>query len=99
MGVAAGHFDDGARTDMYVTNVRPNARLTNQGDGTFADATASAAVGDPSWSTSAGFFDYDRDGDLDLFVVNYVRWSVGDEVTCYSKPHPEDYCSPNSYDA
>jgi hypothetical protein len=99
MGVAAGDADEDGLTDLYVTNVGPNVLLASAGDGTFRDVTAAAGVGDPSWSTSAAFVDHDADGDLDLFVVNYVRWSVADERTCYTKPHPEDYCSPNSYAA
>jgi len=99
MGIAAGDYDEDGRTDLYVTNVGPNTLLHNRGDGTLEDTTATAGVGDPAWSTSAGFLDHDRDGDLDLFVVNYIRWSVANEMTCYSKPHPEDYCSPNSYNA
>lgn len=99
MGVAAGDADEDGRTDLYVTNVGPNVLLANAGDGTFRDVTAAASVGDPSWSTSAAFVDHDGDGDLDLLVINYVRWSVADEKVCYTKPHPEDYCSPNSYAA
>jgi len=99
MGVAAGDFDDDGRTDLYVTNVGPNTLYRNAGEGRFADVTAASGTGDPSWSTSAGFLDQDRDGDLDLFVVNYIRWSAASEITCYTKPHPEDYCSPNSYEA
>lgn len=99
MGVACGDADGDGRTDLYVTNVGPNALLVNQGGLRFTDRTSSADCGDPSWSTSAAFFDPDRDGDLDLFVANYIRWTVADERTCYTKPHPEDYCSPNSYDA
>ena len=99
MGVAAGDADDDGRTDLYVTNVGPNVLLASAGDGTLRDVTAAAGVGDPSWSTSAAFTDYDGDGDLDLYVTNYIRWSVADEKTCYTKPHPEDYCSPNSYNA
>jgi hypothetical protein len=99
MGVAAGDADDDGRTDLYVTNVGPNVLLANAGGGVFRDATEAAGVGDTSWSTSAAFADYDGDGDLDLYVANYIRWSVADEKTCYTKPHPEDYCSPNSYNA
>jgi hypothetical protein len=99
MGVAAGDCDEDGRADLYVTNVGPNVLLRNLSDGRFEDVSARAGVADPSWSTSAGFLDHDRDGDLDLYVVNYIRWSVADELTCYSKPHPEDYCSPNSYNA
>lgn len=97
MGVAAGDADGDGRTDLYVTQVGPNALLLSRGDRTFRDATAAAGVGDPSWSTSAAFLDHDRDGDLDLFLANYIRWSVADEIVCYTKPYPEDYCSPNSY--
>ena len=47
----------------------------NRGDGTFEDVTAATGVGDPSWSTGACFLDFDRDGDLDLYVANYVRFN------------------------
>jgi len=99
MGVASGDADGDGRADLYVTNVGPNALLSNRGAARFEDRTAASGTGDPGWSTSAAFFDPDRDGDLDLFVVNYIRWSVADERACFTKPHPEDYCSPKSYDA
>jgi hypothetical protein len=71
MGVADG------RPDLFLTAVGRNRLLRNLGGGRFEDITESAGVaGDPdSWSTSAAFLDYDRDGDLDLFVANYVAWS------------------------
>ena len=54
--------------------LRAQPALRNNGNGTFADVTAAAGVagGADEWSTSAGFFDFDRDGDLDLYVANYV---------------------------
>jgi hypothetical protein len=99
MGVACGDLDDDGRPDLYVTNMGPNVLYRNLGDGRFEDRTAAGTADVPTWSTSAAFVDPDRDGDLDLVVVNYIRWSVESEITCYTKPHPEDYCSPNSYSA
>ena len=62
---------------LFVSGVGGNRLFKNLGGGKFRDVTAEAGVGGNSdqWSTSCGFFDYDNDGKLDLFVCNYVRWS------------------------
>lgn len=99
MGVAAGDFDQDGRTDLYVTNVGPNALLANRGDGRFEDVSARAGVAWPAWSTSAAFLDADADGDLDLWVCNYVAWSAGQEPVCSTPAGRPDYCSPNSFQA
>ncbi len=76
MGVATGDFDNDGWTDLYVTAVGRNTLLKNVG-GRFHDVTASAGVGGNAndWSTCATWFDADNDGDLDLFVCRYVRWT------------------------
>lgn len=76
MGVAAGDFDNDGWTDLYITAVGRNVLLKNIG-GRFHDITAEAGVAGQAddWSTCATWFDADSDGDLDLFVCNYVRWS------------------------
>ena len=76
MGVAAADVDGDGWRDLYLTAVGGNRLLRNR-EGRFEDATeASGAAGrEDAWSTGAAFFDADADGDLDLFVVNYVRWS------------------------
>jgi len=99
MGVAAGDADGDGDTDLYVTNLGPNALLLNDGQGRFTDATGRAGVGDPGWSTSAAFFDHDLDGDLDLYVVNYVNWQPSTEQECYHKTGLPDYCLPTNYNA
>lgn len=77
MGVAVGDFDNDTFVDVFVTSVGLNHLFRNLGDGRFEEITESAGVaGDADrWSTSAGWFDFDNDGDLDLMVCNYVQWS------------------------
>jgi hypothetical protein len=76
-GVAVGDFDADGRRDLFVSAVGPDHLFRNLGDGKFVDVTAEAGVAgdDSDWGTSCGWFDADRDGDLDLFVCNYVAWS------------------------
>ena len=99
MGVACADFDGDGWTDIYLLNLGPNQLFRNRGDGTFEDVTERAGVGGSEWSSSAAFFDYDRDGRLDLFVVNYIQWSLATEVPCSSRGGTPDYCSPMSYRA
>ncbi len=77
VGVAIGDYDNDALPDIYLTAVGANRLFRNLGNGKFVDVTYQAGVAgtDDEWSTSAAFADIDNDGDLDLFVCNYVRWS------------------------
>jgi hypothetical protein len=76
MGVACGDYDGDGWTDVFITAVGKNHLFRNE-KGHFTETTATAGVSgaESEWSTSAAFLDYDNDGDLDLFVANYVRWS------------------------
>ena len=81
-GVAVGDFDGNGHLDLYVTAFGPNILYRNNGNGTFTDVTVAAGVagGPTDWSTSTGFLDFDRDGDLDLFVVNYLDFRMTETI-------------------
>jgi hypothetical protein len=97
MGVACGDVDGDGDTDLYVTNLGPNALLRNDGAGRFTDVTAASGTGHDGWGTSAAFFDMDADGDLDLYVANYLHWSPAGELTCHNELGARDYCNPANY--
>lgn len=96
MGAAVGDYDNDGDPDLYVTSYGSNQLYRNNGDGTFTDVTRSAGSGldDARWSTSASFCDYDADGDLDLFVANYVDFTVKGAKVCTDPTGVRDYCGP-----
>src|SRR5207302_6912346 len=97
VGCAVGDYDNDGHPDLYVTALGPNHLFHNNGDGTFTDVTRRAGVGDPRFSSSAAWLDYDRDGLLDLFVCNYVQWSPEQNVFCSVDGKQRSYCTPEAY--
>ena len=73
IGVAAGDWNGDGFTDLFLTTTGPNQLFRNQGDGTFVDEAGLAGMNEYGWSTSASWADFDLDGDLDLYVGNYVK--------------------------
>src|SRR5271170_1225796 len=98
-GVAVGDYDNDGYPDLYVTGYGRAILYHNNGDGTFTDVTAKAGVADEGgWSTSAGWFDYDKDGWLDLVVTNYIDWSPKNNLWCGERAAGyRSYCNPGNY--
>jgi enediyne biosynthesis protein E4 len=98
MGVAVGDYDNDGYPDVLITCVGQNRLFKNTGKGTFVDVTKSSGLGGrQAMSTSALWFDFDRDGLLDLFVCNYVKWSPEHDVFCSLDGKHKSYCTPEAY--
>ncbi|MDE2845297.1 MAG: CRTAC1 family protein [Gemmatimonadota bacterium] len=100
MGLAVADYDNDGDDDLFVTNYGANILYRNQGDGTFRDVTARANLmvpANPTFSTSAAFLDYDRDGHLDLYVCAYVEFDFEANRRC-SRDGIQSYCGPDIYE-
>lgn len=104
MGAAFADYDADGDPDIYVTAVGTNRLLRNEA-GRFVDVTAEMSVhgnsGDPddppAWSTAAAWVDTDRDGWLDLFVCNYVRWTPETDLFTTMDGETKSYATPQQY--
>lgn len=98
MGVAVGDYNNDGFVDILITCVGQNHLFRNTGKGSFVDVTKAGGLGGrQAFSTSALWFDYDRDGLLDLFVCNYVKWSPEHDVFCSLDGKHKAYCTPEAY--
>jgi enediyne biosynthesis protein E4 len=100
MGVATGDVDNDGWIDLYLTGFGRNQMFRNNRDGTFTDVSSRSGTSDPSaWSVSASFVDIDLDGWLDLFVGNYLNYTLETHTPCFNRSGPLDYCPPEVYRA
>ncbi|MGA3176060.1 MAG: CRTAC1 family protein [Candidatus Acidiferrum sp.] len=98
MGVAVGDYNNDGYPDIFISCVGQSRLFRNTGKGTFLDVTkASGLLGKQGLSSSAIWFDYDRDGFLDLFVCNYVHWTAETDVFCSLDGKNKSYCTPEAY--
>jgi hypothetical protein len=98
MGVAVGDYNNDGFPDILITCVGQNRLFRNTGRGKFIDVTNASGLGKrQAFSTCAIWFDFDRDGRLDLFVCNYVKWSPEHDVFCSLDGKHKSYCTPEAY--
>ena len=99
LGVAAADVDNDGWVDLLITNFGTNELFHNNGNGTFTDVSKESGIQDESgrFAVSAAFFDYDRDGWLDLYVANNVHYTLKNEQQCPNKAGARDYCPPQIY--
>jgi len=97
IGVAVGDFDNDGYPDILATGYPERALFHNNRDGTFSEVTGKAGLkGLGRWSTGAAWFDYDRDGLLDLVICHYGQMSFDSAPRCEFRGTPT-YCAPRSY--
>ena len=98
MGVAIADYDNDGFPDILITAVGQSRLFHNTGKGSFIDVTAkSGLAGHTGFGTSALWFDYDRDGLLDLLICNYVQWSAEHDVFCSVDGRDKSYCTPEAF--
>ncbi len=102
-GAAVGDYDNDGDLDLFLAGVHRNTLYRNNGDGAFTDVTAAAGLPParleqygPLWAVSAVWSDFNADGRLDLFVVNYLLWDEKTEPVCPYEGRNE-YCHPKYY--
>lgn len=97
-GCAVGDWNDDGFADLLITGYGGLELWSNLGDGTLREVHAEAGLTDPSWSSSAGWADVNRDGWLDLYVAHYVDWSLEHDPECRGNgPTGRDVCPPREF--
>ncbi len=97
IGVAVGDYDNDGYPDLYITGYPVSTLYHNNRDGTFTDVTDRAGLRNSGqWATNAVWFDYDRDGLLDLLVTRYGQMSFDQSPHCLFRNMPA-YCAPQAY--
>ena len=98
MGVAIADFDNDGHQDIFLTGFPRCTLYHNNGNGTYTDVTGDAGLANAGrWASGAAWFDYDRDGFLDLVVCNYVQFSFQGVAPKCEYGNVRTYCEQRAY--
>lgn len=95
MGVAIGDVNNDGRPDVLLTEYGRVRLFLNKGAARFADVTEVSGLDNPRWATAAAFFDYDRDGWLDLVIGNYLDYDSSQN--CTDATGVPEFCGPHGF--
>ena len=97
-GAAVADYDNDGKPDLLVSHLHGVTLYRNKGDGVFTDVTKQAGFDDQGrWSVGAAWFDYDNDGNVDVYVTNYLEWDPSREPECRTAGRI-DFCHPRYYE-
>ena len=94
-GLAVGDINNDGRPEVFITEYDGVKLFLNAGQGRFTDITAAAGITNQHWSVPAAFFDYDRDGWLDLVIGNYL--DLDPTQKCPDAKGQPDFCGPHGF--
>lgn len=98
-GAAAADYDNDGDVDLFVACMPSSQLYRNDGQGGFWEVTTEAGLtATHGWTIGAAWLDYDRDSNLDLFLVQYVQWSTQFDTYCGSREDEvRAYCDPSLF--
>lgn len=94
-GVAVGDIHNDGLTDLFVCEYGGVHLFRNNGGGIFTDITEEAGIQNSGWATTGAFFDYDRDGWLDLVIVNFIQYD--ESIRCFDGSGKPEFCVPRTF--
>jgi enediyne biosynthesis protein E4 len=97
-GANVGDYDQDGFADLHVTGLSYHRLVRNQGDGTFEEVSAGSGLVSNGWSSSSAWGDFNKDGQLDLYVAHYVKWSAATEPHCSDSRGERDVCGPTDFE-
>jgi hypothetical protein len=96
-GIAVSDFNADGFDDFLITGYQGLLLFQNQGDGTFSQVSQTTGIGQCQWGTGAAWGDFNGDGLVDLYVVQYLDWTKTNHPICRPTGTQQDVCGPEKF--